>query len=80
MKIEIYGTGCPKCNALEKSVKQVVQELGIKAEIAKVSDIDAMVEKGIMTTPALVIDGEIVSAGRVPPSSEIKEMISERQR
>lgn len=79
MKIEIFGTGCPKCNMLEANVKKALGELGAAAEVVKVTSIDEMVERGLMSTPALAIDGEIVTAGRVPPVAEIKEMVKARR-
>ena len=64
MKIEVFGVGCAKCVNVEKNVREAIMQLGIQAEVVKVTDIDAMVEKGIMSTPALAIDGIIVSAGK----------------
>lgn len=79
MRIEVFGTGCPKCNMLEKDVRKVLEELGVEAEIVKVTSIDEMVERGLMTTPALAVDGEVVVAGRVPPAAEIRKMIEARR-
>jgi len=64
MKIEIFGVGCAKCVNLEKNVREAVKQMKIQAEIVKVTDIDEMVEKGVMSTPALAVDGKIVSAGK----------------
>ena len=64
MKIEVFGVGCAKCVSLEKSVHEAVKKLGVQAEVVKVTDIEKIVEKGIMSTPALAIDGKIVSAGK----------------
>ena len=72
MKIEILGTGCPKCKKLEENAKKAVAEVGIKAEIIKVTDIAKIVEYGVMSTPALVIDGRVKSYGRIPDTNEIK--------
>ena len=72
MKIEVLGMGCSKCNTLYESTKQAVAELGIQAEIVKVEDVKAIMEKGIMTTPALAVDGVVKVAGRVPGKDEIK--------
>lgn len=75
-KIEVLGTGCAKCKRLEKNVREAVKELGADVEIVKIDDFDEIVKRGIMMTPGLVLDGEIVAAGRVPGVEEIKGMIS----
>ncbi|PIU02669.1 MAG: thioredoxin family protein, partial [Candidatus Diapherotrites archaeon CG09_land_8_20_14_0_10_32_12] len=64
MKIEILGTGCPKCKQLEANAKKVVDELKIKAEIEKVTDVGKIVDYGVMSTPAIVINGEVKAYGR----------------
>lgn len=78
MKIEILGMGCAKCNKLEKNVRKAVSELGITADVMKVEDIDEIAEKGVMMTPALVIDGKVVSSGRVPGKNEIANILKAR--
>jgi small redox-active disulfide protein 2 len=78
MKLEILGTGCAKCNKLEERTKETVKELGIEAEVIKVRDIKAIMTYGVMTTPALVIDGEVKSAGKIPSKDEIKQWISSK--
>ena len=78
MKIEVFGTGCPKCNMLEANVKKVLKELGLEAEVVKVTSIDEMVERGLITMPAMVIDGELVVAGRVPSTAEIQDLVQAR--
>jgi len=75
MKIEILGTGCQKCKQLEENAKKAVEETGKKAEIVKVTEIDKIVEYGVMSTPAIVIDGEVKSYGKVADIEEIKEML-----
>jgi len=75
LKIEILGTGCPKCRALADNVAKAVADLGLAAEVVKVTDIDAIVNRGVMLTPALVVDGEIVAVGKVPPAEELKKML-----
>ena len=77
MKIEILGTGCPKCEAAAKNVEQAVAALGIQAEVIKVTDITEIAARGVMLTPALVIDGEIKVVGKVPAIDEIKAFIQE---
>jgi small redox-active disulfide protein 2 len=75
VKIEVLGTGCLKCKRLEKLVHQAVEELGITAEVVKVEDIEEIMNRGIMITPALYIDGEAKAVGRVPTLDEIKSML-----
>ncbi|MDD1687304.1 thioredoxin family protein [Methanoregula sp.] len=76
-KIEVLGTGCAKCKRLFANAEQAVRDLGITADVVKVEDLDAIVESGVMMTPALFINGEIVSEGRVPDVNEIKSMLTE---
>ncbi len=75
MKIQVLGTGCPKCKQLEANVKKALEETGKKAEIEKVTDINKIIEAGIMTTPALAIDDKIVCSGRIPSTEEIKKWL-----
>ena len=77
MNIKILGTGCAKCNALEKTVTDVVQQMQIGADIEKVKDMKQILEYPILTTPGLVIDGQVVSYGRVPGKEEIEKMIKD---
>lgn len=76
MKIEILGTGCPKCKKLEENARKAVEELKKDAEIVKVTDINKIVEYGVMSTPALVIDGKVKSYGKVADVEEIKDMLN----
>jgi len=78
MKIEILGTGCPKCKATEKIVKKVVEELGINAEVIKVEDLQEIVNRGVMMTPAVVVDGEVKIVGHTPSREEIKKLLQNR--
>lgn len=75
MKIEVIGTGCMKCRRLAKNVEQAVAELGISADIQKVEEITAIMERGVMLTPALIVDGELKISGRVADVEELKEML-----
>ncbi len=75
MKVQIYGTGCAKCNMLEKAAKEAVKDLGANVEVVKVSDINAIVEAGILATPGFAVDGEVKSMGRIPSGDEIKKWI-----
>ena len=71
MKIEILGTGCPKCQKLYDAVKDAVAQTGVQAEIVKVTKISDILKYGVMITPALVIDGKVKVAGKIPSSDEI---------
>jgi len=75
MKIEILGMGCAKCRDLYMAAEQAVQEVGIEAQINKVEDIKQIMQYGVMTTPALVIDGKVRAAGKVISKDEIKQML-----
>ena len=75
MKIEILGMGCATCNKLEDTVRLAIKEMGIDAEIDHVKDIKKIMSYGVMTTPALVIDGEVKVAGKIPSLTDIKQMI-----
>ncbi|MFH1387685.1 MAG: thioredoxin family protein [Patescibacteria group bacterium] len=72
MKIEILGTGCPKCKELEGNTKKALEETEKKAEIVKVTEINKIIEYGVMSTPAIVIDGKVKSYGKVNTVEEIK--------
>ena len=76
MKIEVLGPGCPRCNALTASVQAAVTKLGLDAEITKVVDINEITSRGVMLTPALVVDGQVKASGRVLSPEEIQEMLS----
>lgn len=78
MDIKILGTGCVNCNNLEANTRTALAELGLTVEIGKVTDPAEIVSWGVMSTPALVIDDEVVLAGRVPPADQIKRLISTR--
>lgn len=75
MKIEILGTGCPKCKKTVANAGQAIKELGIEAEIVKVEKIDEIMKYGVMMTPALVIDNEVKCVGKIPTVDEIKKWI-----
>lgn len=75
MKIEILGTGCPKCKATEKVIKKVFKESGKDVEIVKVENLQEIVDRGVMMTPAVVVDGEAKIAGHVPSEKEIKKIL-----
>ena len=76
-KIEVVGTGCAKCKRLLANAEQAVRDLKITADVIKVDDIDEIVNRGIMLTPALFINGKVRAEGRVPDVNEIKTMLGE---
>lgn len=75
MEIKVYGTGCQKCNQLFNLINLCAEELGIDAKVIKVSDMMEIYKAGIMSVPAVMIDGRIVSTGIVPSSVQIKEWL-----
>jgi len=75
MKIEILGSGCPKCKQLEANARKAVEESGKKAEIVKVTDISEIINRSVMATPAISIDGKIRASGRIPDVGEIKKWL-----
>lgn len=80
MDIKILGTGCAKCRAVEKEVREVVSELGIDADIEDVKDMAKIMEYKVMMTPGLVIDGKVVSSGHVPSKKDVRKYIEESSR
>jgi len=79
MKIEVLGTGCAKCRQLEKDVYNALAELNVAAEVSKVQDIQEIMKYKVMITPALVIDGKIKIAGRLPQKEELYNYIKESE-
>ena len=75
MKIQVLGTGCAKCELLAEQAERAARELGLDAQVEKITDINEILGFGVMMTPALVIDGEVKVVGKVPPVDEIKEML-----
>ncbi|MFZ2145621.1 MAG: thioredoxin family protein [Sedimentisphaerales bacterium] len=74
-KIQILGTGCPKCKKLAENAEAAAKELGIEFEIEKVTNINDIMKFGVMMTPALAVDGDVKVAGRVSSPDEIKKML-----
>ncbi len=74
-KIQVLGTGCPKCKVLAQNAQTAIDEIGGDFELEKVTDINEIMNFGVMITPALVIDGEVKVVGKVASPSEIKEML-----
>lgn len=75
MQIEILGTGCPKCAQLAESVQQAVVRAGLAAEITKITDLNQITARGVLMTPALVIDGQVRVSGRVPSVAELEKLL-----
>lgn len=77
MDIKVLGTGCPKCKEVEKRVINALAELGVAANVEKVTDIKKIMEYKIFATPGLVIDGKVVSTGKIPRPEELKAWIQD---
>ncbi len=71
MKVTVYGPGCARCKQAEKIVRLAVEAAGVQAEVEKVSDLQAMAKLGILSTPAVAVDGVVKSSGRIPSLDEI---------
>jgi small redox-active disulfide protein 2 len=76
MKIQILGTGCARCNALTQAAEKAAQALGLPYELEKVTDLKQIMSFGVMTTPALVVDGQVKVAGKVPSVEQIKKLLA----
>ncbi len=76
MKLQILGKGCAKCVALGEHAEAAARALGLDYELEKVTDMNAIIDAGVMTTPALAVDGTVKSAGRVLSVEEIKKLLS----
>jgi len=79
MEIKVLGTGCAKCKSLEKLTNEVIAETGVAATVEKVEDIFKIMQFGVMSTPALVIDKKVVLSGRLPSAAELKEILLKNQ-
>ena len=77
MKIQVLGTGCPKCRKLEKLAREAADSLGLEYTLQKVDDVSDIVAMGVMSTPALAADGKVVLAGRVPSVGEIEKLLAD---
>lgn len=75
-RIEILGSGCAKCKTLYETTVRAVRELGLDAEVVKVEDIQKIIAYGVLMTPALVVDGQVKSFGKVPGLPEIKDLLA----
>ena len=74
-KIQVLGTGCPKCKKLAENAAVAARETGIEFEFEKVTDINEILKFGVMMTPALVVDGHVKVVGKAPPVSDIKKIL-----
>ena len=75
-KIQILGTGCAKCKMLAELAEKAVKEAGIDGQIEKITDIKEIMKFGVMTTPALAIDGQVKTVGKLPNMEELKKILS----
>jgi len=75
-RLQVLGTGCPKCKKLATQVEEVAQAMGIEYELEKVTDLTEIIKFEVMVTPALAVDGVVKCFGRVPSVDELKEMIA----
>ncbi|MGE4298628.1 MAG: thioredoxin family protein [Desulfovibrionaceae bacterium] len=75
-KILVLGPGCPKCEKLAKDVESVAKELGLDYELGKIKEISQMMQYGVMSTPALVVDGEVKVVGKAPSVAELRKMLA----
>jgi len=75
MRIEVLGTGCPKCQSTEQNVSKALAEINVQAEVVKVTEINDILARGVMFTPALAIDGKVVLQGKIPTVEQIKQLV-----
>jgi small redox-active disulfide protein 2 len=78
MLIQVYGPGCANCKRLEETAQKAVVEMNLAAQVLKVQDLNDMVAAGVMRTPALAIDGQVVSQGRLLSVEQVKNLLQER--
>lgn len=76
MKIEVLGTGCPKCQALAANAKAAADKLGVPYELCKVTDLGEIMRRGVVFTPALAIDGQVKSAGQVLSEADVTALLA----
>jgi small redox-active disulfide protein 2 len=74
-KIQVLGPGCPNCKRLADLTERVARELGIEFELEKITEITQITQFGVMATPGLVVDGEVLISGRVPSEAEVKKLL-----
>lgn len=76
MRIEVVGPGCVRCITTEKNVKEAVRQLGMQAEVIKVTNVAEFAKKGVTFTPALIVDGQMKISGKIPTIEEIKDILA----
>ena len=76
MKVQILGTGCPKCKKLTENAQAAIQEMGLDCDVEKITDVNEIMKFGVMMTPALAVDGQVKSVGKVASPDEIKKMLA----
>lgn len=76
LKIEVLGTGCPKCRKTEDLIVQTIKKIGVDAEVVHVTDLNEIIDRGVMMTPAVIIDGVKVLEGKVPTESQIRQWLA----
>ncbi len=77
MEIKVLGSGCPNCQRLEKNVKEALQELHMEANVEKVTDVSEILTYGVMSTPALVVDGKVLFSGQVLNTKQLMKVLGE---
>lgn len=75
--IQILGTGCPKCKKLEENTRDAAKAIGLECEILKVTDINTIMQMGVMMTPGLVVDGRVILTGKVPSPTELQQILQQ---
>ena len=75
MKLTVYGSGCAKCQQLSANAEAAARRLGLEFEVEKVTDVNAIIDAGVMRTPALAVDEDIVVEGKVPSSNELEQLL-----
>ena len=76
MKLTIYGSGCAKCGKLTANAEAAAQALGLDYEVEKVTDVNGIIDAGVMHTPALAVNGQVVVEGKIPGPDEIKQLLA----
>ena len=76
MKIEVAGPGCPRCGATAENVARALKDLGLEDAVEKITDINAMIDRGVLQSPALIINGTIVVQGKIPTVEQVKQFIA----
>ncbi len=75
MEIKVLGPGCPKCAQVEKMIREAIKEEGVTADVSKVKDMREIASHGVFGTPAVVVDGEVKSVGKIPTKDDIKKWL-----